>query len=298
MFEQSQVDQDARAELFATLLDETGTGRHHRRPDETDAELTALVGLAGRLGTLPQPTARAGFRDELRARLIDAYGVGRVPGQRGTARLVPVPDPPPEPVVAADPPDTSNAPTQIVRVFRPRRGRRARLAAAIGVASGALVLSGVSVASTDAVPGSPLYGVKHVSEQAQLAFAGSDANRGHLHLDFARIRLVEAGQVDPDAVAGVLTVMDQETTEGARLLFSAAMQHSDAAQLDAVLAFVTQQRGDVLALRASVAAPDDPARRSLDLLDAVEIRANQLRAAIADHCSTTTVDQLGPDPTC
>jgi hypothetical protein len=301
MFEQShQVDQEARAELFATLMaEETGTGRHHRRPAEADDELTTLVGLANRLGTLPQPTVREDFREQLRLRLLNAYqqdGFGHVPGQRGSVRLVAVPD---VPVVEATPPvDTSVGPTQVVPVFRPRRTSRARLAAVIGVASGALVLSGVSVASNGATPGDPLYSVKQASEQAQLVMAGSDANRGHLHLDFARVRLAEAGQVTPDAVGGVLAKMDQETTEGARLLFTAGMQHADADTIGSVLTFISQQRSDLLDLRATAAAPDDPARHSLDLLDSIEIRANELRAAIADHCTSTTTDQFGPKPAC
>ncbi len=269
----------SRIERFATLIEETGTGRHHRRPIDADGEVQALVALTHQLADVTQPTVSAQFREDLRARLAAAYLRERQPA--------------PEP--ARNP---ANEETQVVRQVRPRFGGRARLAAVIGIASGALALSGVSLASNDAVPGDPLYGVKGFSEQAQLVFAGSDANRGHLHLDFARSRLVEARQVAPAAVAGVLAAMDQEITEGVRLLFTSAMESRDVAPVDAVVAFVAQQRADLLELRATVRAPEEPTRRSLDLLNDIEIRANQLRAALADNCAVTETDQLGPKPVC
>jgi hypothetical protein len=64
------------------------------------------------------------------------------------------------------------------------------------------------MASNESVPGDPLYSFKRSGEQAQLVLAGSDANRGQLHLDFARTRLVEARQVAPEAVGAVLADMD------------------------------------------------------------------------------------------
>jgi hypothetical protein len=148
------------------------------------------------------------------------------------------------------------------------------------------------------MPGDPLYTVKRSSEQAKLVFASSDDNWRHLHPDFARTRLVEARQVPPDEVAGVLAEMDREVTEGVRLLFTTGVEHAQAAPIDSVTAFVAQQRGDLLELRATVQTPGDPARDSLDLLDAVEIRANHLRAAIAEGCLVVTLDQLGPKPAC
>src|SRR5690606_21250424 len=99
--------------------------------------------------------------------------------------------------------------------------------------------------------------------------------------DFARTRLVEARQVAPEAVGSVLAEMNQEISEAARLLFSAGANSNDASLIDTVATFVAQQRADLLDLRASLRVPDDPVRASLDLLDAVELRANTLRAALA-----------------
>jgi hypothetical protein len=82
------------------------------------------------------------------------------------------------------------------------------------------------------------------------------------------------------------------------LLFTAGMGGGGAAEIDSVAAFVQQQRAELIELRASVDGAAQPARRSLDLLTEIEIRANELRAALADGCAVTEVDRLGPNPTC
>jgi hypothetical protein len=282
-----------RVDRFATLVEETGSGRHHQRPADRDADLLALVGLAHRLGRQPHPPVRERFRDELQARLLAEF-----------ARQVATPGVP----AARNPAEDQHAEdlarraseekTQVVRLVRPRPGGRGRLAVIIGVATGAVALSGVSMASGGAMPGDPLYSVKRSGEQAQLVLTVSDASRGQLHLEFARTRLVEARQVAPSEVAGVLAEMNRAITEGARLLFSAGMQDQNEAPIDSVAAFVAQQRSDLLELRAAVRGPGDPVRTSLDLLDAVELRANRLRAALAGGCSVAGVDELGPKPAC
>jgi hypothetical protein len=195
-------------------------------------------------------------------------------------------------------PSIADEKTQLVRMLRQRLSGHTRLAVLVGVAAGALAISGVSLASTTAVPGDTLYSVKSLGERARLFLAGSDADRGRLHLDFARMRLVEAHQVGPEAVAGVLAQMDDEITEGVRLLFTAGVAGAAAEEIESVATFVQQVRADLIQLQASVQTMDDPARESLDLLTQVEIRANELRAALADGCEVTEVDTLGPKPTC
>jgi hypothetical protein len=315
------MSETAASEHFAALLEETGTGRHHRRPDDADPELVAMVGVTHRLARVEGPDVRPQFRDELLARLLQV-----AEGQRADRSPVPVQAPQPSPVAGpalpprprrgADDlmpvpagtgaggsegpvePRVANTPTQLLRAVRQRLGGRARLAAFVGLAAGALAISGVSLASGDAVPGDTLYPVKGLGEQAQLFFAGSDADRGHLHLDFARTRLVESRQVAPDAVAGVLATMDSEITEGARLLFTAGFSAAEPERIDSVISFVQQHRADLVQLRLDVPAAQDPAVTSLDLLTAVEIRANELRAALVDGCSAASVDRFGPAPDC
>jgi hypothetical protein len=324
----------AAIERFAALLEEGGTGRHHRRADDTDAGLSTLVDVVRALARVEQARPRPQFREQLRARLVEACDLlrressdGRLTSVADTEQPVPprvatpstrdrqsehwpvnagagVPVAPRPRRGADDLPGSvegrgsADEKTQIVRVVRPRWGGRARLAALVGVATGALAVSGVALASGNAVPGDPLYSLKRSGEHAQLIFAGSDADRGRLHLDFARSRLVEARQVPPEAVAGVLADMDREVTEGIRLLFTVGVQTRDTAPIESVTAFVRQQRADLVELRAQLGAANGPVHRSLALLAAVEVRANELRAALADGCATVMLDDLGPRPVC
>ena len=92
-------------------------------------------------------------------------------------------------VTARPEPEDQRARASAGRVWPASPGARARGAIVVGVAAGTLALSGVSVASGDAMPGDALYGVKRSTERAQLALAGSDLTRGQLYLDFARTRL-------------------------------------------------------------------------------------------------------------
>jgi hypothetical protein len=190
------------------------------------------------------------------------------------------------------------AKTQLIRQVTTPGPGRTRAAVIAGVAIGALALSGVSLASTGSVPGDALYSVKRSSEQAQLVLAGSDANRGHLHLEFAKSRLGEARQVDGGAAAGVLAAMDAEVVAGSSLLFTSAMQSGDGSAIDAVLAFVRQQRADLRQLLADRPQAEAPLHTSLDLLGQVESRGKLLGAALLGTCTATTFDRLGPRPNC
>lgn len=300
-------------ERFAVLLDETGTGRHHHRPQDVDPELLALLGVTHRLARSAMPTIRPQFRDQLLSDLMAAWqtegpGAANNPAPPPTrhgdqAEVVWPVNGVPAPRRSAD--DAAGATavpadveTQAIRTVRSRRGPRTRLAMVIGLATGTLAISGVSLASTGANPGDPLYPVKGWGEQAQLMFAGTDAQRGQLHLDFARMRLVEARSVGPAGLAGVLGEMDREVTEGARLVFSAAFSSGDASLLASVTSFVQQQRADLTQLRTDLPTAEDPAAASFDLLAAVELRARELQAALAEGCTSSETDRFGPRPTC
>jgi hypothetical protein len=299
-------------ERFAALLEETGTGRHHRPPAGVEPELQALVAVTHRLARTPLPAVRPEARDATLAQLLAHWD------QEGPAAVNAAPPPQPRdrqpaevawprnPVVvaprprrSADDPEpaqaaTTDVETQAIRTVGPRRVHRARLAVVIGLTTGTLALSGVALASGGAKPGDTLYRVKGWGEQAQLMFAGADADRGRLHLDFARMRLVEARAVGAGAVVEVLAEMDREITEGARLIFTDAFASGDRAALESVITFVKQHRAEVSQARM----PDAATRSSLDLLAAVETRAHELQAALADGCTTSTMDHLGPRPTC
>jgi hypothetical protein len=174
---------------------------------------------------------------------------------------------------------------------------RARGAIVIGVAAGAMAVSGISAASENATPGDALYGVKRSTERAQLAMAGSDVTRGQLALDFARNRLAEAtALVGSSGFAGVLDDMDADTRQGVRLLTTSAVDRKDIAPLDTVDRFVTKQR-IVLTPATDTLGPAERKRaaESLALLDKVEERAEALIARLAcDPMGRNGADSLGP----
>jgi hypothetical protein len=179
----------------------------------------------------------------------------------------------------------------------PGRRIRARGAIVIGVAAGALAVSGISAASENATPGDALYGVKRSTERAQLAMAGSDVTRGQLALDFARNRLAEAtALVGGSGFGGVLDDMDADTRQGVRLLTTSAVDRKDNTPLDTVDRFVTKQR-IVLTPAIEKLSPANQKRAadSLALLDKVEERAEDLMARLAcDPISRDGADTLGP----
>ncbi|MER7002097.1 DUF5667 domain-containing protein [Dactylosporangium sp. NPDC000555] len=252
-----------------------------------DDSLTDLVSVGQRLGELPvRIEAQPEFRDGLRAMLmatIEREGIG------ATAKE-------PEPVRRAG----------LHSLRRPAGSRptvsrrtRTRGAIVVGLAAGALALSGMSAASDNAIPGDALYSVKRSSEKAQLALAGSDISKGQLYLEFARTRLGEAQAVkDPAGLSSVLDDMDGETLEGVRLLTATAVARRDGAALDAIDGFVTNQRGVAEKLQASTGGEARTrATKSVTLLEEIDRRSKALRPLVkCGPTAVTTPDILGPVP--
>ncbi len=268
-----------RAERFAQLLDEANGGRRHHTRSRLDGQLTELVTVGQQLRTVALPgVPEANFKRDLRAQLIataerDGIGVTArtdVEDQRAAA------------------PWTARTPGRV----------RARGAIVIGIAAGTLALSGVSVASGEAIPGDALYGVKRQTEKAQLALAGSDLSRGRLYLEFARTRLSEAHAVRADATGfgSALTDMDSDTTQGIRMLITSAMARRDTSALDAVDRFVADQRMLVGQLLDGGTTDRDKVTGSLALLDRIEKRSAAARTALACGAGTNGSDKLGAVP--
>jgi hypothetical protein len=274
------------AERFAELLDEGDGGpRHSRQP--ADEELAGLVTLGHRLSAAgPTAHVEPEFRVGLRAMLVAAAerdGIGvtatRVEAETGGGHA------------AVREPRRS--------LFGRAAGRRirARGAIVIGVAAGALAVSGISAASENATPGDALYGVKRSTEKAQLAMAGSDVTRGQLSLDFARNRLSEATALGAStSFAGVLDDMDADTRQGVKLLTTSAVDRKDPSPLNTVDGFVVRQRTVLAPVTGKLTpANQERALESLALLDDVERRAEDLKVAlVCDPISRTGVDTLGP----
>lgn len=266
----------ARAERFAQLLDEAGGARRHHARSRLDRELAEPVEIGRQLNAMRfnvSPTAE--FKADLRAQLIAAAerdGIG----------------------VTA----TSERRTLRKRIMSTRP--RARGAIVVGIAAGTLALSGVSVASGEAIPGDTLYGMKRSTERAQLALAGSDVSRGQLYLDFARTRLQEAYQVRgaEASFVGSLRDMDNETLQGVRTLLISAVAQHDTTALDAIDKFAAGQRMLVAQMLDLSESQTSRAKvtESLALLIRIEDRSKMARAALACGASTTGDDGLGPIP--
>jgi hypothetical protein len=276
------------AERFAELLDETTGGHRHHVRGQTDEQLAELVAIGHSLsGAGSEVQVEPEFRAGLRAMLVataERDGVGR-------AAL----------------PETEPGDSTATRAGRAGRGLfgkgsgrriRARGAIVIGVAAGAMAVSGISAASENAAPGDALYGVKRSTERAQLAMAGSDLTRGQLSLDFARNRLAEATALPGDNArfGDVLDDMDNDSRQGVRLLTGSAVARRDKTPLSTVDTFVTGQLGRLSPALGKL-SPDNRERAvaSMNLLDDVHQRAEDLRAGLAcGTVSPTGTDALGP----
>jgi len=269
------------AERFAELLDETSGGRRHHTPRQADEQLAELVAIghslsAARSGVQVEPEFRMGLRAMLVA-TAERDGIGAT-------------------ATATD----QQEPAEPVRKLLGRTGRRirARGAIVIGVAAGAMAVSGISAASENAAPGDALYGVKRSTERAQLAMAGSDVTRGQLSLTFARNRLAEAAAMKGDnpRFRDVLGDMDNDTRQGVKLLTSSAVARTDRTPLTAVDSFVAGQRRILNPRLDRLSAGNrERALASVKLLDLVRERADDLRSGLG--CATVTPagsDAIGP----
>jgi hypothetical protein len=279
------------AERFAQLLDETNGGLRHHARGQADDQLAELVSIGHTLAAV-RPAVRvdvdAEFRTGLRAMLVataERDGIGdtavseTAPGVHAAVR--------------------ESHRRSLLGVGSARR-IRARGAIVIGVAVGAVAVSGLSSASENSGPGDALYGVKRSTERAQLALAGSDVTRGQLSLDFARTRLAEAAAMDGDNTdfPDVLADMDNDTTQGVRLLTTSAVSRTDKTPLTTVDTFVSGQR-KVIGPIIDKLTPGNRERalQSMTLLDDIDRRARGLKAAI--DCGPEGVagaDALGPKP--
>jgi hypothetical protein len=217
-----------RANAFAQALEdvavpeeaggEHGTGTR-AASRHTDPEQTAMLALAASLSNRPRPTMDADQKALRRAQLIAAMeqaiadggfeGSGRVPEQRAEAR----------------------GSHRGLRKPGMRSKLSRRLAVgglSVGVAAGAF--GGVAAASTNALPGDTLYGLKRGMEDIKLDMAGGDTSRGKVYLDMAATRMQEArrlmergrgGPLDDESVGEVrkaLSGMHQEAEAGHQLL--------------------------------------------------------------------------------
>ncbi|MGW1170246.1 DUF5667 domain-containing protein [Streptomyces sp. NPDC002550] len=216
---EEQSDRDAAAEQSVGTAGSPPTA-------EEQTERGELLALAAGLGALPKPQLDPEVKVVQRAQLVAAMeamlqeGTGaadasvteqRASRSRGAHRASPL------------------------GKLRPRSRLTKGLAAgglSVGVAAGAF--GGVAAASSNALPGDSLYGLKRGIEDFKLNYLTTgDDQRGQTYLDQASTRLSEArrlmergrgGHLDHESISEIrrtLSGMRQDVTEGHRLLHEA-----------------------------------------------------------------------------
>ncbi|QIQ03363.1 DUF5667 domain-containing protein [Streptomyces liangshanensis] len=227
----ANVSAHRRANAFAQALDDrTVQGEAAEQPAESaePAEQGRLLALASGLGDLPRPTLDPEVKVVQRAQLVAAMEAmlmeGTVGGGMSSGTTVPEQRTSGRGAHRASP----------LRKLRPRSRWSKGLAAGgltVGVAAGAF--GGVAAASSDALPGDSLYGLKRGMEDLKLNLADDDSSRGELYLDHASTRLNEArrlmerdrsGHLDHESLSEIrraLSGMKHDATEGHRLLHQA-----------------------------------------------------------------------------
>ncbi|MFD9033776.1 DUF5667 domain-containing protein [Streptomyces sp. NPDC059567] len=221
----ANVSAHRRANAFAQALDD-------RTPDDATAEQPEasaepaeqgrLLALANGLGELPKPEMDPEVKVVQRAQLVAAMEAMLAEGSAAAGPTVPE---------QRTPSGRGAHRASPLRKLRPRSRWSKGLAAGgltVGVAAGAF--SGVAAASSDALPGDSLYGLKRGMEDIKRGMADDDSERGGIFLDQASTRLSEArrlmergraGDLDHESLGEIRRVlggMKHDASEGHRLL--------------------------------------------------------------------------------
>ena len=217
----AKVSAHRRANAFAQALEEQPPGDEAAaQPGEAagPAAHGPLLALANGLGELPRPEMDPEVKVVQRAQLLAAMETMFAEGGA-----------PADPTV---PEQRKKSPRRSsLRRLRPRSRWSKGIAAGgltVGVAAGAF--GGVAAASSDALPGDSLYGLKRGMEDIHLGMARNGTDRGEVYLDQASTRLSEArrlmerarsGHLDHEQLGEIrrtLNGMTHDASEGHRLL--------------------------------------------------------------------------------
>ncbi|MFD9423941.1 MULTISPECIES: DUF5667 domain-containing protein [unclassified Streptomyces] len=249
----ANVSAHRRANAFAQALEEqTPQGAAAVQPEEPaeQADHGKLLALANGLGELPKPQLDPEVKVVQRAQLVAAMETMFAEG--GASTGPPVPEQRNRGAHRASP----------LRKLRPRSRWAKGLTAGgltVGVAAGAF--GGVAAASSDALPGDSLYGLKRGMEDINRGMADGDADRGEVYLDQASTRLSEArrlmergrsGEMDHESLGEVrraLNGMSHDASEGHRLLHSAYQRDGTIGPIQTLDSFSRSHRESWSSLR-------------------------------------------------
>lgn len=220
------------AEAFARMLDGVAEVRSWDVADLDD--LPALVSLTQGLSRVEAPMPRPEFSESLRSRLME---------------MDPSALRDPEPPAA----ETAAAVIDLAAARKRKATRRAYTAAAVG--SMVLGTAGIAAAAQNALPGSPLYGVKRAIEGIELSFATSDTARGQDLLDQARTRLSEVkalsqspSATDTALIQQTLQAFANSASQGTNLLFTNYQRDGDVRDLTVIQSFASSAASQLNAM--------------------------------------------------
>ncbi|BCL22134.1 DUF5667 domain-containing protein [Streptomyces tuirus] len=238
----ANVSAHRRANAFAQALEEqpeqgtaaeqpegSAPARAAAEPSEQDRHLA----LASGLGALPKPELDPEVKVVQRAQLVAAFEAMLQEGTAGGGATD-----------SAVPEQRSRARgahrASSLKKFRPRsRLAKGLTAGGLSVGVAASAFGGVSAASSDALPGDSLYGLKRGIEDVTLGLADGSDERGRVYLDHASTRLGEArrlmergrsGPLDHESLGEIrraLSGMRHDASEGHRLLSEAYQRDPD-----------------------------------------------------------------------
>ncbi|MET9823551.1 MULTISPECIES: DUF5667 domain-containing protein [unclassified Streptomyces] len=246
-----------------------------------------LVTLAQGLETLPRPELDPEVKVVQRAQLVAAFEAML---QEGTANGG-----------AADTSVPEQRRARGTHRAAPLSRLRPRSRLAKGLTAGGLSVSvaagafgGVAAASSDALPGDSLYGLKRGIEDFRLGLADGEDERGRAYLDLASTRLSEArrlmergrsGPLDHESLGEVrraLSGMRHDASEGHRLLSAAYAHDPDSlAPMQALSAFSQSHRETWGALRERLPVQlGDVSEQVSSVFDAIDDDVAPLRSML------------------
>ncbi|MFF8609071.1 DUF5667 domain-containing protein [Streptomyces sp. NPDC015346] len=252
----ANVSAHRRANAFAQALEDRASEGAAAEPPEVSAEPAEqgrLLALANGLGELPRPKMDPEVKVVQRAQLVAAMEAMLAEGSAAAGPAVP------EQRTSSGRGTHRASP---LRKLRPRSRWSKGIAAGgltVGVAAGAF--GGVAAASSDALPGDSLYGLKRGMEDIKLGMADDDADRGGIYLDQASTRLSEArrlmergraGDLDHESlgeIRRVLSGMRHDASEGHRLLRQAYVRDGAIAPMARLNSFAQAHRDTWKGLR-------------------------------------------------
>ncbi|WP_031013668.1 DUF5667 domain-containing protein [Streptomyces sp. NRRL F-5727] len=287
-----------RANAFAQALEDRTPEGEADRPDPTadTGDQGRLLTLASGLGELPKPELDPEVKVVQRAQLVAAMEAMFAQGTAAAGPTVP------------EQRTTRGAHrASPLRKLRPRSRWSKGLAAGgltVGVAAGAF--GGVAAASSDALPGDSLYGLKRGMEDLKLGMADDDADRGGIYLDQASTRLSEArrlmerarsGELDHESLGEIrraLGGMKHDAEQGHRLLRQAYDRDGEIAPMARLNSFAQAHRDTWNGLRGRLPVQlADVGDEVTGVFDAIDQEVEPLQSMLPRTPETGAVDPGG-----